>query len=337
MSSPLSSARVLALAEAAGFHLRGLARATPLPPDDLRSWLAAGLDADMDWMGARLAERLDPARVLPGAQTVISVACAYYTGDEPSPIARYARGRDYHATLRDRLRHLRRLLRSVSPDVETYACVDSGPVMEKVWAVKAGLGYVGRNGCLITPSRGSWVVLGAMLLDRAVDVYADAPRVDRCGKCRLCVDACPTDALLGDGRVDAHRCLSYQTIENEGPVPPGLRSALAMTVFGCDICQEVCPWNAPLPLTADARFAPRPVARLTARELAALTPADYATLIPGTPLARVQYDGLRRNAAYALGASRDGAAREVLALLARDDSERVREAAQWALAQLAAP
>ncbi len=216
--------------------------------------------ADMDWMAERAAERLDPRQLLPGAQTVVALACNYHV--EAPWAERLAAG-----SLRPRARlprhaarpapgQLRRTLREAYPGVADFASVDHAPLMEKVWASRAGLGYVARNGCLVTPQYGSWVVLAAMVLDRAVDsgAYAEGPADDRCGRCRLCVDACPTAALDGLGGVDARACLSYQTIENEGAVPVDLRSAFEGTVFGCDVCQSVCPLNqAPVP-TANARF-----------------------------------------------------------------------------------
>jgi epoxyqueuosine reductase len=205
--------------------------------------------------------------------------------------------------------------------------------MEKVWAVRAGLGFVGKNGCLITREYGSWVVLAAFVLDAAVSAYDDEATVDRCGSCRLCVEACPTEALSGDRSVDARACLAYQTIENVAPVPEALRPALEGLVFGCDICQAVCPLSNE-PVRAGARFAPRPISTRSVEQLAALTRAEYDALVPGTPLARVQYDGLRRNAAYALGAAREPSVRPLLTALAQDSSAAVREAAQWALTQL---
>lgn len=334
------AARVRSLAEKAGFHLVGFARAAPLPERTLLDWLEAGMAADMDWMAERAADRLDPRRLLPGAETVVALACNYFD-DAPwaqaSPLASYARGRDYHATLHDRLRALRRFLRAEYPGVCDFGSVDHAPLMEKVWAARAGLGYVARNGCLVTPEFGSWVVLAAMVLDRAVEpeAYGPGPTEERCGRCRLCVDACPTSALDGEGRVDARRCLSYQTIENSGVAPLELRSAFEGTVFGCDVCQTVCPLNqSPVPV-GDVRFAPRPVAGLDARALAALSRSQYEALVPGTALARAGFDGLRRNAAYALGAARDAQARGLLEVLSSDASPRVSEAARWALARLA--
>jgi epoxyqueuosine reductase len=285
-------------------------------------------------MGARIAERLDTARLLPGAKAVVALGCNYYQPDEAdSPIARYARGRDYHATMRDRLRAFRRGLAESYPGLGTYGSIDSGPLMEKVWAARAGIGYVGRNGCLISTEFGSYVVLAALILDREVDEYAAGPEMDRCGSCNLCVSSCPTGAIDSDGRVDARACLSYQTIENRGEVPEPLRPAFGNLVFGCDICQEVCPLNHS-PVQAGERFAARAVASLSAREIAGLSRERYQELVPGTALARAKYDGLRRNAAYALGAARDREALPVLELLLGDPSELVRSAARWAIERL---
>jgi len=337
LTSVVPAERVRAMALEAGFDLCGFARPEPIPAPVLLEWLAAGMGADMDWLAERAADRLDPRRLLPGARTVVALACNYWTdgsGVESSPVARYARGRDYHATMRDRLRAFRRLLRAQWPALETYGSVDHGPFMEKVWAARAGLGSIARSGCLVTPRFGSWVVLAVLLVELEVDAYADGPTADRCGTCRLCIDACPTGALDGAGRVDSRACLSYQTIENEGPVPPEHREAMAPHVFGCDVCQDVCPLNVtPLPALG-ARFLPRPVAGLDARGLAAMTPELYAELVPGTALARAGYDGLRRNAAYALGAARDASARPVLERLAQDPNGVVSDAARWALARL---
>ncbi len=329
----LPSSRLAALARAAGFELVGFARAEPVPAAVLRDWLAAGYHADLDWMSARVAELLDVGTLFPGAKTVMALACNYWRTDEPSPIARYARTRDYHLTLRGRLRALRRTLRAELPGVFDYGSVDANPVMEKVWAARAGLGYVGKNACFITPQFGSWVLLAALILDAEVDAYAAGPLEDRCGRCQRCLAACPTGAIVADRVVDARACLSYQTIENEGDVPQPLREALGVTVFGCDVCQEVCPLNH-APVLAQERFAPRPVAGVPVAALAAMTREEYRQWVPGTPLARAGYDGLRRNAAYTLGALKDASARPVLERLAGDPSGPVREAARWALGRL---
>ncbi len=332
--NPLKSADLHRWALEAGFDLCGFARAEPLPPQPLRDWISQGFAADMDWFARRADERLDISLLLPGAKTVIALACNYFQSDAPSPIARYARGRDYHATMKDRLKALRRTVRANLPGVRDFAAVDTSAVMEKVWAARAGLGYVAKNGCFVTEPFGSWVVLATMVLDVEVDTFGPGPTVDRCGTCTLCISACPTEAIVAEMVVDAGKCLSYQTIENHpGPIPEPLRAGMGDVVFGCDICQDVCPLNQH-PVVGSARFVVREAASHTTLELAAMTPEQYAQWAPGTPLARAQYDGLRRNAAYALGASREKTARPVLEQLASDASESVREAARWALTRI---
>lgn len=336
--NPLPTAYLRQLSEAVGFDLVGFARAEPIPPNALYSWIEAGYAADMDWMKERAAERLDVTQLLPGAKTVVAFANNYYRDDPEvsgSPIARYARGRDYHSTLRDRMKAFRRAIQGEFPGIGTYGSVDSGPLMEKVWAARAGLGYVGRNGCFITEPYGSWVLLATVVLDAEVDSYGEGPTADRCGHCRKCLMSCPTGALVGNGRVDARACLSYQTIENrEREVPESFRVELDNLVFGCDICQDVCPLSRRPVFAEHPRFAPRAVAGLGVMELAGLTPEQYEKFIPGTALARAHYDGLRRNAVYALGVAREASARPLLEKLGEDSSELVRSAAQWALRQL---
>lgn len=327
----LSAAELRKRAESAGFRAVGFARAEPLDPAPLDAWLQEGLAADMDWMGARRAERLDVRALLPEAKAVMALGVPY-RAEGDGPVARYARGRDYHSILRDRLRKLRKGLQADFPGLATYGSVDWGPVMEKAWAERAGLGFIGKNGLLLHPRWGSQVLLAILILGDEVDAY-DAPSERRCGECRLCLDACPTKAIVRPGVVDAARCLSYQTIENAGAVPEPLRPAFKFTVFGCDLCQTCCPWNRKSP-PSDAGFAERPLARLSTRELAALTPEQYQALIPGSALARAGYHGLRRNAALALGAQGDAGARHILETLAADPEPRVCEAARWSLAEL---
>jgi epoxyqueuosine reductase len=324
---------VKAAALSSRFSLVGLAPAEALDPGPLEAWLAAGYAADMDWMGRRTDERLDPRRVLAGAQTVIALAIGYGREGPRSPIARYARGRDYHYAHRDRMKVLRKRLLRLAPGVETYACVDTGVAMEKAWAARAGLGWIGKNGCLINPRWGSWLTLSVMFMDRAVDAY-DEPHADRCGDCALCLNGCPTKAFPSPGVVDARRCLSYQSIENRGEVPEALRRGFRGRVFGCDVCQDVCPFNRGAVPEGDERFAPRPLAALPPAELAALEPAALERLAAGMALARAHPDGLRRNALYAIGAARDRQARPVVERLAEDASPVVRDAAAWALGRL---
>jgi epoxyqueuosine reductase len=342
MSAPVLSAEaVRAAGHAAQFTLVGLAPAAPLDPAPLESWLAAGYAADMTWMARRLPERLDPGVVLPGARTVIALAIPYHRPPaERAAVARYARGRDYHYAHRDRMRDLRRRLLALDSTLETYASVDTGVVMEKAWAERAGLGWIGKNGCLINPKLGSWLTLSVMFVDRAVDAY-DVPHERRCGDCALCLDACPTGAFAAPGVVDARRCISYQSIENRAAVPEALREGFAGRIFGCDVCQEVCPWNQRSPpagqdrTAGDPLFSPRPLAELSPAQIAALTAEQFEGLAAGMALARARYDGLRRNALYAIGGARDGSARGVVERLLDDPAPMISEAARWAKDRLA--
>ena len=332
--SVLSAEAVRAAARASRFSLVGLAPAEALDPAPLRAWLDAGYAADMKWMGERLGERLDPRNVLPGAKTVVALAIGYHRpGEADSDFARYARGRDYHYAHRDRMKVLRKKLLALAPGVETYACVDTGVAMEKVWAARAGLGWIGKNGCLINPIHGSWLTLSVMFIDRAVDATDDAHE-DRCGDCALCLRSCPTKAFPSPRVVDANKCLAYQSIENEGIVPEPMRRAFRGRTFGCDVCQDVCPFNrGELPL-GDERFAPRPLAELSPAEVAALPADELDRLAAGMGAARVGAAGLRRNVLYSIGAARDRAARPVVERLATDESPIVRDAAAWALTRL---
>jgi epoxyqueuosine reductase len=329
---------VRAAALACRFTVVGLARAAPLDPGPLERWLAAGYAADMDWMARRLPERLDPDKVLPGAATVVALGIAYRRPAAEralSPVASYARGRDYHYAHRDRMKALRRRLLELDAGIETYACVDTGVAMEKAWAERAGLGFIGKNGCLINPRLGSWLTLSVMFIDRAVDRYDDA-QANLCGDCVLCLRACPTKAFPAPGVVDARRCVSYQSIENRADVPVPLRRGFRGRVFGCDVCQDVCPFNqrADIPV-GDPRFAPRPIALMSPAELAGLSREEFERLAAGTALARAQWGGVRRNAVLALGAARDAGALPLLRRLADDADAGVRDAARWAVTRLA--
>jgi epoxyqueuosine reductase len=333
----LSADAVRAAAHGARFTLVGFARAEPLDPAPLQTWLAAGYAADMTWMARRLPERLDPTAVLQGARTVIALAIAYHRpAGESGPIARYARGRDYHYAHRDRMKDLRKRLLALDSTLETYASVDTGVAMEKVWAERAGLGWIGKNGCLISPRLGSWLTLSVMFVDREVDVY-DAPAERRCGDCALCLSACPTGAFAAPGVVDARRCVAYHSIENPEVVPPPVREGFGGRIFGCDVCQEVCPWNHRPQPEGDRRFAPRPLSALTPAQIAALAPDEFERLAAGMAVARARYDGMRRNALYAIGNARDRGAREVVKRLVDDPSATVSDAAAWALDRLNRP
>ena len=205
--------------------------------------------------------------------------------------------------------------------------------MEKVWAERAGLGFIGKNGLLINPRLGSWVTLSVMFLDQAVDRY-DAPQENLCGDCTRCLRACPTRAIPEPGVVDARRCLAYQSIENRGQVPVPLRRGFVGRVFGCDVCQDVCPFNHDGIPAGDPRFEPRALAMMAPAEMAALERGDFDRLAAGMALVRPRYDGFRRNALLALGAARDRSARAIVDKLRGDGSAMVSEAAAWALSRI---
>jgi len=338
MPSPVLSAdAVVAAARASQFALVGVAQATRLDPAPLLRWLAAGYAAGLSAVRRRVSERLDPGAVVPGARTVIALGIPYGAGQvapsrpDPPAIARYARGRDYHLTHRDRMRALRRRLLELDPSLDTYACVDAGVVMEKAWAERAGLGWIGKHGVLVNQDYGSWITLSVMVINRALDRY-DEPHPRLCGECDLCLRACPSKALPSPGVLDARLCLSYHTVENREAIPSELRAALAKRVFGCDACQEACPYNRRALSPGDPRQAPRPLGLMSVIEIASLGRDELMRLAAGTPVARAGYEGLRRNLAFALAGDRRPEAREALEPLARDASPLVSEAARWALA-----
>jgi epoxyqueuosine reductase len=331
----LSAEAVRDAARGCGFALVGLARAEPLDPRPLQDWLARGCAADLAAMQRRQDERLDPRVVVRNAQTVLVLGIPYGRGeasDSPA-IARYARGRDYHYAHRDRMKRLRQRLLALDATLYSYACVDSGAAMEKAWGERAGLGFIGKNGMLISRRHGSYFTLSLMVLNRAVDDY-DRPARRRCGDCRACLDACPTEAFPSPGVVDCRRCLAYHTVENHAEIPGELWRRIGERVFGCDICQEVCPYNRGDLLPGDPRQVPRPLGRMSAMEIAALDAATFEALAAGTPMKRIGYHGLRRNACLVLGARRDWQSRDLLARLADDASSLVAAAARWALGEL---
>ena len=337
---PLDTPFVKAAARRAGFHACGVARAVALDPRPLDALLAMGGEADMIWLRTQREERLDPARLLPGVRSVVAVALAHHAGDAPGApegageIARYARGRDYHAVMKRRLRALAAELSAADPDARTLPTCDVAPVMEKVWAERAGIGWIGKNGCLITPEHGSWVVLGTILLDRALE--PDAPHPDRCGSCAACLPACPTGAIPAPGVVDARRCVSYWTIERRGEIPPTMAGRLGRWVFGCDDCQTVCPWNAAARVGSDPELLPRPGREaLPIDDLLALTEDEYRQRFYGTSLARARYDGLLRNALLAAGREGDPVRAAAVRRHLASPFDGVRAAAEWAAARLA--
>ena len=338
MAEPLDSAFVKESALAAGFHKVGIARAEPLEAGPLDRMLARGYEADMVWLRTQRAARLDPSRLLPGARSVVALAVSYLEeegADEPGGgrVARYARGRDYHAVMKHKLKHLVERLHSRDPDARCFASADIAPVMERAWAQRAGIGWIGKNGCLITTDLGSWVLLATVIVDR--ELAPDAPHPERCGSCAECIPACPTRAIPEPGLVDARRCISFHTIERRGTIPEEIAARLGPWVFGCDDCQTVCPWNRAPAARCDPELRARPGQRaLDLDGLLALSFEEYQHRFYGTALARARYDGLVRNALFA--AAHAGDPRRAPAIRAHLESafEGVRAAARWALAYL---
>ena len=285
-----------------GFDLVAVGPAAP--PDHgeaFASWVAAGHAGTMGYLARRLPERLDPARVLPEARSVVCVALNYYQGahDDPSwaPVARYAWGRDYHDVMTPRLDALARFIGDAA-GARGKCYVDTGPVLERDLAARAGLGWVGKNTMLINPGLGSWFFIGVLLTTAALAHGEALP--DRCGTCRACLDACPTDAFPAPYVLDARRCIAYLTIEHRGDVDPALAARMGTWQFGCDVCQDVCPWNRKAPVTRERAFfpaAPFP----SAAEIAAMDDTEFTRRFAGTPITRPRAAGMRRNAAIALG------------------------------------
>jgi len=327
-----------------GFARVGVARVEALSPeaDYLRDWLSRGCHGEMDYMRRTADVRIDPRHdgMLPGARSVVVLATPYARpegdgpqGPTPGRVARYARGRDYHNVLHKRLRHLTRVLREAGHDAR--AGVDTLPVMERAWAQRAGLGFIGKNACLIVPGLGSHLFLSAIVT--SAELPADAPMDERCGSCTRCLDACPTRAFTAPRSLDARRCISYLTIEHRGAIEEGLRADMGDWLFGCDGCQDVCPFNAtaPEPTERTTPFAPH--ARLTqsAESLLEMDEAAFTDYAQGSPLKRAGRAGMARNAAIVLGNTGARRALPVLRQVASaDPSPVVRDAASWAVERL---
>ncbi|MCZ6464929.1 MAG: tRNA epoxyqueuosine(34) reductase QueG [Proteobacteria bacterium] len=340
------------LALALGFDLAGVARALPSAETRfLRDWIARGFAGEMDYLVRRVAERVDPREVMEGATSVVAVGLVYDTGSEagaretrPAPtgaVARYAGGEDYHDVMGDRLAALEAGVEALAGrPIRTRAYVDTGPVQERVFAAYGGLGWIGKNTCLIHPRLGSYLYLGVLLTD--LELEPDAREPDHCGSCRACLDACPTDAFAEPYVLDATRCISYTTIEARGAVPEELRAAHGDRVFGCDVCQEVCPWNQrrareipPDPLGLRARLAPHEQWRRPSLEwVLGLDEDAWRHVTRRSALRRAKHRGLLRNALVAAGNSGDASLGPLVERFAAGPDEMLAEHARWALERL---
>ncbi len=284
-----------------GFSHCGIAKAAFLEneKEHLADWLASGKQAGMAYMENYFEKRLDPTLLVEKAQSVIVLAFNYFPKEKLHPdsykISRYAYGDDYHTVLQEKLTLLIQAIREKSHTTHIRSFVDSAPVLERAWAVKAGLGWIGKNSMLIIPKKGSFFFLAEILLDLPLDYDAGFTQ-NRCGNCRRCMDACPTQAIVSEKTVDARRCISYLTIENKGEIPAEFRGRFENQIFGCDICQEVCPWNRFASFQQEAEFFPSEALQsLTRQDWETLTEADFSYIFRNSSIKRAKFAGLKRN------------------------------------------
>lgn len=335
-------------ARALGFDRVGICAATlPGEASHFERWLDAGMHGTMEWMRRGRERRLNPGLVLPGTRSFIMVARSYADPAGapvalPPPgagtIARYAHGDDYHEAIGEPLERLSRFVEESAPGARALSYVDTGAVLERMWAARAGIGWIGKNSLVLNKDMGSWFFLGAILT--TLELPPDEPALDQCGSCALCIEACPTRAIVAPRVVDSRLCISYHTIELRGEIPEEHRSAAGHRLFGCDDCQDACPWNRQLEpgATPDDRRSAEPEPSLVA--LLEMTHEEYLRRFRGSAVRRATWQGLRRNAAIVLGNSlprmtepERAAAARALARVAADASEPdvVRRSASWAL------
>ncbi|HXT00724.1 MAG TPA: tRNA epoxyqueuosine(34) reductase QueG [Elusimicrobiota bacterium] len=326
------------LARELGADLAGIAAAAPAadgPAYD--AWVAAGMHGGMDYMARNAGSRRDIRAWMPDAKSVLM--CGFSYGDpgfksasKPGHgrLARYAVRPDYHGLLRDRMGALRDWLAAAVPGVHAVPFCDMSPILERSYARAAGLGWQGKNAMMISAGLGSYFLLAGLAIDR--ELPSDAPEADHCGTCRLCLDACPTDAFPRERVLDASKCIAYFTIEHKGPIPEGFRAGVGDWVYGCDVCQEVCPWNR---FEAPARALPPPriAAEQPLEDLAAAP--DLRSRFKGLPAARAMRRKMTRNALLAMGNSGDPRHRPTLERFAAGPDETLAEQARWSLARLA--
>jgi epoxyqueuosine reductase len=340
----VTAAQVKRLAQECGFELAGIARAEPLANDSRRylDWVDRGMAGAMGYLTDRRAiVRTDPKLLLPSARSIICLGKLY---NRPEPrstemkdaglgwVSRYAWGDDYHDVMRC---GLERLVAKLGSDHEYKICVDTAPLLERSYARQAGLGWIGKNTCLINQEIGSWMFLGEILT--SLEIEPDFAPPDRCGTCTRCIDACPTQAIAPEGyEIDARRCIPYFTIELHGAAPQELRAAIGQHVFGCDICQDVCPWNGRAPVAEEPAFEPRHFAP-PLEGLAGLSEDEFRAMFHRSPIRRAKYAGFLRNVAIAMGNSKLEKFREPLERLAALPNPLVAEHARWALEQLTEP
>jgi epoxyqueuosine reductase len=330
----------------AGFDRAGVASLEAVATGEaFLQWIERGDQAGMGYLARRMEARLDPGTIIPGARSALCVALQYHPlsnkdgeagepdGDLWPRVARYARGRDYHDVMGERLAALEARVVAAFPGTASRRYVDTGPVLERELAARAGLGVAGKNTNLLHPEAGSWFLLGELFL--SLDLAPDIPLADLCGSCTRCLEACPTGALPTAYRLDSNRCISYWTIEHRGALPLAAREMVGTWVFGCDICQEVCPWNmAPAGAVHPELELPETRAGLDLIQLLLLGRDEYVERFRGSPMKRPKLEGLQRNAAVAMGNRRDPRYVPALAQALREGTSVVRSHAAWALGRM---
>ena len=309
----------------------GIARAAePERFDRFREWISAGRHAGMKYLETTEAVRASPERLLPGARSIVCLSASHsgrpLVASDGATVARYASGADYHGTLRERADRVARAAARRLGGFRYRVCVDSTPLPERSLAAAAGLGWIGKNGCLIDPERGSFLLLAEIVTD--LDLPPDEPVAERCGSCVRCLEACPTSAFLEPGLLDASRCLAYWTIEHRGPIPDAMKAEIGHHVFGCDVCQDVCPWNGPL---LPAAALPPP----TRAQWLAMGGGEWRRRFGATALNRAGRRGVQRNAALSAGACADSSSGPALERAAGLGEPGLSDASAWALARLA--
>ena len=336
--------RIKARALELGFEAVGIAAVAPLEASaHYEAWLGAGRHGEMRYLASRghRERRADPARILREIRSVVCVALCHEPGRDAERdrrlgrVARYAAGEDYHRVMRDQLGTLEREIeRDLLPGSRALWYSDTGAILERGWAERAGLGWIGKHSGLLSDRFGSWFLLGELLLDR---VLAPDPPVEHehCGTCRRCIDACPTGAIVAPYQLDARRCISYLTIELHGAIPVELRASIGDWVFGCDICQEVCPWNRFAPAAREARLHARALEGWTLERFLTLDEGSFAQLFAGSPIRRARRAGFLRNVCVALGNRGEPSSVPALTRSLRwDTSPLVRSHAAWALGEI---
>ncbi len=330
--------RIKSIAKNLGFSLVGIARAGEADHfERFESWLNAGHAGEMAYLEKNREARRSPASILPDVRSVVMLGTTY--GNPPAPlpqsnmgrIARYAQGPDYHRVLWDKLDLLLKQIQAIDSSIQGRGVVDTAPLLERDFARRAGLGWFGKNTMLIDKRLGSYLFLSALLLN--IELKPDTPHfASHCGTCTACIDACPTTAIIAPGTLDARRCISYHTIELRGPIPHEFRDKIDNWLFGCDICQEVCPWNrrereGAMPHRDDLES-------VDACEVMKMSEAEYRMRFRSTAISRAKWNGLRRNAAIVLGNCGNVTALAMLKERADDEDETIKEAMEWAIRRI---